>query len=483
MRAVKQLGAPGFLCAVAAALLGWALQRSSGMFEPLSLLLATVASALALAAAVRGRLLDGVRIVGGRVPAQPAALAAEPPALYAQLVFGAGLLYSLYCHLFESPTFYGDPRLLQSFRGLALFAVILGSAYLCVHLRASLRRARFLALLAVFAVMGIAIIRASPSPHIDVWVFQQLGADALWKGLNPYSISYPDLYARTGSTLQTYGSQIVQDGRVTMYPYPPLTALLDAPVHALLGDIRYLLLGCMLLGAWALGRLEGERPEAPQTGASLGELAALFFLFQPRTFFVLEQAWTEPLVFAAFAVALLVAQRFRDRPRGFLPIGLAAGVFAASKQYTPLLLIPFALALTEGKRLRTALVALGVVIATALPFALWNPLGLYRDVVLMQFLQPMRTDSLSLLALWVRRGGVVPGGALAAFVAAGLSLAVSVKPRLSLGQAATAAAAAWLLLVLLNKQAFCNYDYLGVGLLCLAAAARSGKRSLEVSSA
>ena len=469
---MKRLFAPGFLCALAAVLLGVALQRSSGMFEPWSLVLATLAAALALTAAVRGRFLEGSRLLGGPARTQPSALAAEPRPLYTQLVLGLGLLYGLYCHLFENPTFYADPQRLGSFRPLALFAVVIVSAYLCLHLRASLRRARFWVLLAVFALMGISIIRASRQPNIDVWVFQQIGGEALWQGFNPYSISYPDLYARTGETLKMYGPAIVHGGRVTTYPYPPLTALLDAPVFAALGDVRYLLLGAMLLAAWAIARLPGLETET-------SELAALFLLFQPRAFFVLEQSWTEAMVLAFFALTLLVALRFRHRLRGFLATGLLAGLLAASKQYTPILLLPLALALPPGKRLWTALVALGVVVVTALPFALWNFAGLWRDVVMMQFLQPMRADSLSLLALWVRQGRAVPGGALAAFVAAGIVLALTLKRRLSLAQAATAAAASWLILVLLNKQAFCNYDYLGIGLLCVAVAARSGARSLE----
>ena len=471
---MKRYTAPGFLCALAAVLLGWALQRSSGMFEPWALALATLTAALAILAAIRGRLLEGKRVLGGLTQArvQPAALAAEPRPLVTQLLLGIGILSGLYCHLFESPTFYADPRRLGSFHPLALFALVIVSAYLCLHLRASLRRARFWLLLAVFALMGIAIIRASQEPHIDVWVFQQIGGDALWRGFNPYSISYPDLYARSGETLKMYGPAIVEAGRVTIYPYPPLTALLEAPVHAALGEVRYLLLFAMLLAAWAIARL--AEPEGVTA-----ELAALYLLFQPRAFFMLEQGWTDSMVLALFAVALLVAQRWRGRPRAFVAVGIAVGLLAASKQYTPLLIVPLALALPPGKRLRTALVALGVVLVTALPFALWDPAGLWRDVVMTQFRQPMRTDSLSLLALWVRQGGVAPGGALLAFLAAGLVLLVTLRRRLSLGQAATVAAASWLILVLLNKQAFCNYDYLGIGLLCAAVAARSGTRSLE----
>src|SRR5437016_11392250 len=85
----------------------------------------------------------------------------------ARAILGAGSAVGLACHLFSNPTFYADPRAFQGgFRWLALIALLLLSAYLCPHLRASLIRARFPLLLACFALMGIAVIRASPRPRI-----------------------------------------------------------------------------------------------------------------------------------------------------------------------------------------------------------------------------------------------------------------------------------------------------------------------------
>jgi hypothetical protein len=376
-----------------------------------------------------------------------------------------GLLHGLFCHLFALPTFYAQPLRLAGFRGLALMAVVILASYLCVHLRASLQRARFWASLAIFLAMGAAIIHVSDSPRIDVWLFQQIGGEALWKGYDPYSISYPDVYAATGETLKMYGTQLVHDGRVFVYPYPPLTALLSAPAWAVLGDVRWLALLSMGIAAWAIARLGG--------GAT-AELAALFLLFQGRSFLVLENAWTETLVLAAFAVATLVALRPAKRLPQWLALGLALGVLAASKQYSPLLLVPLALAVPRGSRARAAAIGLGVVALTALPFALWDAEALYRGVVQMQLVQPLRLDSLSLLALWARAFGRPAAGAVPAFAAAALVLFASLWRRpFSAVRAPAIAAAAWLVFVLLNKQAFCNYDWLGLGLSCVAVAALS----------
>jgi len=211
---MKFAGGPAVLCALAAVVLALALQISSGMYDERALALATLAAALSVAAALWLR----------------RGAPAETP-LGAQAILGAGCAWGLACQFLGNPTFYADQRALQGgFRWLALTALLLLSAYLCVHLRASLIKARFLLLLACFAVMGIAIIRASPRPWVDV-------------------------------------------------PHPPLAILTDAPGHLFFGDVRYSLLALMILGAWAIARV-GQ-------GAS-GELAALFVLYQPRTFFVLE---------------------------------------------------------------------------------------------------------------------------------------------------------------------------------------------------
>ena len=419
------------LPAAAASLLAMALQISSGMYDPFALALVTLATALAIAAALQ-------RTPGG-----------EPPA---QLALGAGILHGLACQIFALPTFYSEGDL-KGFHGLAVLATVFASAYLCVHLRASLQRLRFAGSLVLFAAMGIAVLHASPAPEIDVWYARSEAAQALLHGLNPYSISYPDLYP--SESLALYGPDFVHGGRVWFYPYPPLVAFVDMLWPS---DPRVLSLGAMVLAGWAIARIG-------KTVTS--ELAALLLLFQGRSFFVLEQAWTEPLTLAAFALGvLLLVERAH-----WLFVGLSLGVCAASKQYSPLLLLPLVPRLPR----RAALVALGVALASLLPFFLWNASDFWRSLVTSRLSHGVRIDSLSLLALWARqalRAGQdeLPSWALIpAFVAALAVLAVLWRGA-RLARAVTVSAAAWLVFVLLNKQAFCNYDWLGGGLLCVAVA-------------
>ena len=433
---------PALFCAVGAVAMSVALQRSSGMYELPALWLATVASVCALLAAAF-------------------ADCKERDYLTPQLVFGGGFLYGLYCHVFQNPAFYADQGKLQGFRGLALVAFIAGSAYLCVHLRASLQRARFIALLLIFAVMGVALIRASPRPFMDVWVDRQLGARALADGHNPYSVSYPDIYRRGGQPGPFYDPRLLQNGRVIAYPYLPLIVMLD---RLSFGDVRYLSLLFMLIAAWAIARLG--------MGAT-GELAALALLYQGRSFFLLEQGWTEPQVLAAFTVALCFASRPSKRWPEWLAIGLSLGMLAATKQYSPLLILPLWMVIPKPARLRASLLALLVVALTIVPFWIWDREGLLRGVVYMQIWQPPRLDALSWMAFWGRTFGVAQLTLVPAVLGTLLALGLGLRWRSSAGRAAATAAAASLVFVLFNKQAFCNYDWLGGGLLCAAAAAFS----------
>ncbi|TMB00380.1 MAG: hypothetical protein E6J64_20755 [Deltaproteobacteria bacterium] len=87
------------------------------------------------------------------------------PLLPAQIVLGAGLAGALAMHFFFPPAELPFPRL-AGYRGFAVMGLVLASAYLCLHLRASLQRARFLLLVACFVVLALA---AAPSWS---WTFE-----------------------------------------------------------------------------------------------------------------------------------------------------------------------------------------------------------------------------------------------------------------------------------------------------------------------
>lgn len=286
---------------------------------------------------------------------------------------------------------------------------------------------RFPALIGVFLLMGVVLLLSTPAPGIDVWLFQYKGADALLHGKNPYELVFPNIYGHD----RFYGPGMLVGGKVVVYPYTPLVALLDA-LSLLAGDVRWFLLLSVAAAAWCIRRLGSE-------------VAALFVLFHPMTFFVVSTAWTEPLTLAAWAALLA------------FPGGVLAGVLLSTKQYTPLFLLPW-------KPRRHSLVGLAVAAAIALPFFLWNPHEFWRDVVVAQFLQPFRPDALSLLAGFARWTGRQLPSALGFAAAAAVLWFGRRRP------VAQQAAAAFLFLLLGSKQAFCNYYWLASGMFAAAAA-------------
>jgi hypothetical protein len=144
---------------------------------------------------------------------------------------------------------------------------------------------------------------------------------------------------------------------------------------------------------------------------------------------------------------------------------------AASKQTSLFLLLPLAFVLPPSGRRKSLLAAAGVAAALLVPFALWDPAGFFRGLVRMQLWQPFRDDSLSLAALAAHlRPGDYSALSLVGLALAAALLAFCLRGRTDLPQAASTSAAAWILLLLLNKQAFCNYYWLAAGLLCAAVA-------------
>ena len=317
------------------------------------------------------------------------------------------------------------------------------------------RRLVFPLLLMAFFGIGLWMLKASPSPVIDVALFHQAAFDSLINGRNPHEATIANLYADRNY----YGADMVQGGRVLIgYPYPPLSLFITFLAHQVTGDYRTALLVALVVAAAAIGY-------SRSTVVSFA--AATLFLFTPRAFFVLEQGWTDPLAVMAFALTAFVAIR---KPAW---LWIAVGVLFAIKQYL-IGLAPLAFLLWPGRPWQAVVRELGKAIALALivtaPIALWNISAFLKDVVLFQVFQPFRIDSLSYLAYFARETGTVLG-AWVGFAAAipVLALALWRAPRTVSGFAG-ASAVLFFTFVVFNKQAFTNYYYFIIAVLATAAA-------------
>jgi hypothetical protein len=428
------------LASLAFAFLSYAMFISRGHYHPHAILLVCISFCLAIAAAMVRASANGDAL--GRKLLRGTLLA---------LVLG-----QLVCAATIAPVIYLRPGVSLLWFRVGLACVAGGVIGYALNGLAH-ARARLFALLLIYVALGVFVIRASPRPHIDVWLFQQAGTRQLLHGGNPYTHTYPNIYENEHS--RYYSNATLRDGGPPV-PYPPLTFFLSI-FGRLIGDVRYSLLLATALAAWLMVRL--ARAGGLRAGHPV-ELAPLALLFHPRSFFMLEQAWTEPYV-ALFACATAFAIA-----RG----GRAARVFAlaglfSSKQYTPLF-IP-ALCRLRAWRWRDVAVACAIAAALALPFFFWNPAAFVRGVVTMQFQQPFRADALSLLAAVFDWRGVELSSAIG-FVAAGLAAAAVVwRADGTLAAALLGTAVICFAFFLFNKQAFFNYYWLVEAQLALGVVA------------
>ena len=361
--------------------------------------------------------------------------------------------------LIVAATLTGD-QLLSS-AGLELLTpVFVGVAVLATlpHRFAIARAARvgLPVLLAALATWWI----TRDEPHIDVHVFLTDGAHAFLHGVNPYSIDFPDIYDAKDSAL-LYGPGVVQDGRLAFgFPYPPLVLLTALPGY-LLGDVRLSsIIAVTVAGVWLLWRSE----------TTSGRRAAVLLLCLPGLPSLFAGAWVEPVLVALLAVVVLAARRGR-----WLLAAVALGLLFVSKQYFLValpclwLLRPYA---TRGRVL--AFVGAGAVVT--LPFVAWSPASWWSSVVALQFEQPFRPDSTSVVAVLAQLfGWADPTWAGPVSLAVGFAVALALARTLRPGVATFSLALGLCLAVtfLLSKQAFLNYYLMGAGALLLAAWSRA----------
>jgi hypothetical protein len=321
-----------------------------------------------------------------------------------------------------------------------------------------------LVMVGAFWFLGAWMIRTSPNPHIDVFVFERDAAIELLAGKNPWAMTFPDIYGNS----PFYGEGVSVNGRVMSgIPYFPLSLLMVLPGH-LAGDVRYALVAASALAALLLMY---ARP------SPMARLMAAVYLFHPRSFFVVEQAWTDPQVVLGLAAVVFVATRF---PKA-LPY--VFGLFLASKQYL-VFAVPAGVLLLEQKPSRKELIrffgiAFGVGALVTVPFFLWNPGAFWFSVVKLQTIQPFRTESMSFLAWWVQQGHDKPSTMWAFLLATGaVGLGVWRLPRGPASFAATVTLSL-VLFFAFNKQAFCNYYGFCIGAAAIAAGASRSNEADE----
>jgi hypothetical protein len=434
--------------------LGRGLQDGNGTGTPLAIQLLTVALLLTLVAVLRPPVARG----GGLDLAAGWLRRRLDPVL--RVVLGACLAYQLGQFFSAHPGVYlklAGPWPYGAFHGaIALAAMFVGVCLASDSKEVSF--ASFLALLALHLGIGFWIVRTSPAPFIDVWVWHREAFVRLSHGVNPYVPPMPNIYDHG----LFYAPGAVQGKDVLVgFPYPPMELLLAGIGHLLGGDYRYAQVVAITASA-ALFAL--ARPGRLAFGA------AALLLFTPRGFIVIEQGFSDPFALMLVALVALVADR---RPR-WVPYLL--GVVVATKQYlifalplAPLLFFEgrFSWRRWSGWMVKASLAGL----ATCLPFFLWSPKDFLDSVLIFQAHQPFRDESLSYVGWWAKQGGSKDARLWLTFgVTAPLTaLALWRSPRTTTGFL-SAVGLVVMGFFALSKQAFSNYYFNVIGLLAGAAA-------------
>jgi hypothetical protein len=435
METERRVAGQAALLAMAAGAIGLAVHIRDGAYHPSALGLVGVALLCALAAVLDVRLFD----------LSERALVA----LLAALGLGAIALLLVQPVARDLPAHpEGLWRLQLCLAGAAVAVLVVAAA------PARVRPWAVLVMLGLHFLAGVWILHHA-MPETDVFNFQRGSLEAFRHGMNPYAIKFRNIYHPNESF---YGPGVVVKGILQFgYPYPPLPLFLTWPA-LYLGDIRYAHLLALTLGGAAIAWARPGR---------VAPLAAALLLFSPRFGLLIQMSWTEPFTILFLGTTVLCALR---APR-LLPVSL--GLLLATKQYL-VFVVPLVWLLAPERRRALVLLgqALGIALLLTLPLALWNPGAFVRSAVTLQFRQPFRDDALSALVPLAHAGMPRVLGSILPLALAALATALALWrcPRTPSGWA-LAVAFVYLVFLVFNKQAFCNYYFFPLAALAAAIAA------------
>jgi hypothetical protein len=311
----------------------------------------------------------------------------------------------------------------------------------------------------IVLVFGVLTLRTHDDFYVDVRLFQDIGAQALLHGVDPYAARYPNPYPTTAF----YGTDNVdaQGWLKVGFMYPPLIAILGIP-GAILGDVRYSHVLAMTGAAAALGFARPGR---------MAVASVAIFALMPRMVYFLAGGWSEPISILLLCGTVWAA--CRPAPR---TAGVVGGLLIASKQYL-VVAAPLLWLLGSGRdRIRIIGAALIAAVGVTVPFALWHPTRFF-DSISFQLRQPVRKDALSFLAALAGNSGTERAhavGLVVIIIIIVLALFLAVRTAKTPAGFALSVALVVVGLFAFSQQAFLNYYVLAFAALCAALATSPG---------
>ncbi|HXH77970.1 hypothetical protein [Nocardioides sp.] len=311
--------------------------------------------------------------------------------------------------------------------------------------------------LALMAGYLVTMIDRIP-PKGDVPILVEDSLDALLRGVNPYSLTFPNPY-NAEETAKYWSPEFIDGDQLDVgYPYLPGSLFADLPGH-LLGDVRYASALAVLLTTALAWRL---------TSDSVGRAVVAALPANVLAVITVVGYWVEPLML--LGVGVVAFAMARGKP-GLGAIGLM--LLLTTKQYA-VVLVPLEKQIRARLGNTCLLAAVGASALLVTGFFLLGPADFWRSVVMLHLGQPFRSDSVSLTVDLVGAGVPIPVDAMSVLsVAAGLAVSFWIRRTAPPSATWTALGVGLALLatVLLSKQGSVNYYFLIYGCLVVGVAA------------
>lgn len=268
------------------------------------------------------------------------------------------IIQSLFTLLFFATLVY--PGYYQSPKVGMLGTIVLTFTVISVYLMftRSKAKARSIVMFGVimYCILGLWTITTSPNPSVDVYVMLKEGPEKIMVLQNPYSATFTKVYEAVDPNY---------------YVYLPLSFLMTLPSVFLTQDPRFTLLITNSLTAFLIYYLFRKKDER------LAALAGTTYLFLPRSFYMLEHMYLDPIIFFFFILTMFLISR-----KKLSLAALTLACFISIKQHI-VALLPFILLDSKMRTYitRKRMMIFSVILFIPLMFFLIDPQAFLQDLV------------------------------------------------------------------------------------------------------
>ena len=184
--------------------------------------------------------------------------------------------------LFYSSIYYGG--LYQNTSSIGFWNAlifIIAMVFLVQYLGISILRNFTLPLIIVsYIMLSVWTITNSPQPHVDAFIQQKEAPLKLLQGINPYNTHYTKVYLNVDPNY---------------FGYLPFSFIYHVPFVLLFSDPRYSIAVSNLISAFVIYKLFSMKKRKDDSFVFIA-----LFLFLPRSFYVLEHMYLDPIIFSFF---------------------------------------------------------------------------------------------------------------------------------------------------------------------------------------